>query len=154
MLSRADLIRPLFAAGLVALVVGVLPGQPSDEESIKRYAEKEECSFHFYFDKPTNDLSSNQANFDGNKPDGRGEKGPYLKRTTKVGSYAPNKLGLYDMHGNVWQWCEDVVDPKSSVRDGNWFDGGSLCAAASCAGYERSYRVGLIGFRLVRVPVR
>ena len=87
---------------------------------------EEECSYHFYFEKPTNDLSSKDANFNGNYPFGKGEKGPYLGRTTKVGSYPPNKLGLYDMHGNVWQWCEDLYDPTGPLalarvlRGGSW----------------------------------
>jgi len=64
---------------------------------------KEDCSFHFYFKEPTNDLSSDQANFDGNYPFGNGKKGGYRERTIKVGSFEANRLGLYDMHGNVWQ---------------------------------------------------
>ena len=77
---------------------------------------QEECSYHFYFDKPTNDLSSKQANFNGNKPFGKADKGPWLDRPAKVGSYAPNKLGLYDMHGNVCQWCTDLFTPGASNR--------------------------------------
>jgi formylglycine-generating enzyme required for sulfatase activity len=46
---------------------------------------EEECSYHFYVDKPTNDLSSEQANFDGNFPFGNAPKGKYLERPTRVG---------------------------------------------------------------------
>lgn len=60
-------------------------------------ASEEECSYHFYFAKPTNDLSSEQANFDGRNPFGKATKGKYLGRPTRVGAYPPNKLGLCDI---------------------------------------------------------
>jgi formylglycine-generating enzyme required for sulfatase activity len=115
---------------------------------------EEECSYHFYFAKPTNDLSSTQANY-GAFPFGK--KGPYLGRTTKVGSYAPNKAGLYDMHGNVWQWCEDLWEKGGSdrvIRGGSWFDDGDYCRAAGRGRHAPAYRGRDDGVRLARVPVR
>ena len=113
---------------------------------------KEECAHHFYFDRPGNALSSTQANFNGNHPEGGAAKGPYLQRTSKVGSYKPNRLGLYDMHGNVWEWCEDVAGSARVVRGGSWDSSGSYCQAAyrnSCAPADRDDD---LGFRLARVP--
>lgn len=115
---------------------------------------EEECSFLFYLEKPTNDLSSKEANFAGYKPAGKAKRGPHLRRSAKVGSYPPNKLGLYDMHGNVSEWCSDVFDPKLGayyvIRGGNLDHTGQGCSAAS-----RSYEVHYahewtLGFRLVR----
>jgi formylglycine-generating enzyme required for sulfatase activity len=56
-------------------------------------------------------LSSTQANFNGRFPYGAGAVDRYLGRPCDVGSYEPNPFGLYDMHGNVWQWCADRFDP-------------------------------------------
>jgi len=116
---------------------------------------EEECSYHFYFAKPTNDLSSKEANFNGNFPFGKGDDGPFLVRPTKLGSYASNKLGLYDMHGNVWQWCSDLFDSQASlrvIRGGSWYFHGTLCRAALRRAFPPSNRSIYLGLRLARVP--
>jgi formylglycine-generating enzyme required for sulfatase activity len=118
---------------------------------------EEECSFHFYFDKPTNDLSSEQANFNGDSPFGKAPKGKYEGRPTRVGAYTANKLGVYDMHGNVYQWCVDAFGEKTServCRGGSWGSRGSDCTAGRSPGLPRSGRHDNFGFRLARVPAR
>jgi formylglycine-generating enzyme required for sulfatase activity len=110
---------------------------------------KEECSFDFYFDGGTSGLSSKQANFNHEFPAVR------HWNPTPVGVYPPNKLGLYDMHGNAWQWCEDLWADTGTARvsRGGSRLGGSLhCRAASRNGVAPSARLRDLGFRLARVP--
>jgi formylglycine-generating enzyme required for sulfatase activity len=112
----------------------------------------EECSHHFYFDKPTDHLSSEQANFDGNFPFGNAPKKKYLGRPTRVGSYPPNKLGLCDMHGNVWQWTSSLELSDRVHRGGGWRNVGSNCKAWCRFGDAPGNRYDHLGFRLARVP--
>ena len=107
--------------------------------------DKAESAFDFYFEKPPNTLSKEQANF--------ADSG--LKRPSKVGSYPPNRLGLYDMHGNVWEWCEDLFDPKGA-RAG--WAGAAAGETTPGTARRRPYWItpssqnDYLGFRLARVP--
>jgi formylglycine-generating enzyme required for sulfatase activity len=105
----------------------------------------------FTFAKPSKSISSKQANFDGKFPFGGGEAGIDRGRTCKVGSFAPNPWGLYDMHGNLWEMTADWydanaysqknrVDPKGPqtgthrvIRGGSWASNGEGCRS----GYRR-----------------
>ena len=137
---------------------GYLYRMPSDAEW--EYAcrggatSQEECSYLFYFDKPTNDLSSAMANFNGNEPFGKAPSGPWLMRPTRVGAYPSNRLGLCDMHGNVWQWTETAHRSGRVDRVGNWRDAGHACRAAERYGLPPTVQAMNLGFRLARVPVR
>ena len=92
----------------------------------------------------------------------------YLERTTVVGSYEPNGFGLYDMHGNVWEWCSDwygpyptgsVVSPPGPgtgpdrvIRGGGWGDSARYCRSALRIYFDPTIRGNLIGFRPVLAP--
>ncbi len=108
-------------------------------------------------------ISTDQANYNGNFVYGAGKNGMYRAKTMPVGSFPPNPWGLYDVHGNVWQWCQDLFDeyPKKDVvdplcvtgenrviRGGSWIDNPRECRSAYRGGSKPTLRHGLVGFRL------
>jgi uncharacterized protein (TIGR02996 family) len=113
---------------------------------------QEDCAFDFYLDQPTNDLSSTQANFDGAHPAGSAAKGPSLGRTTKVGSYQPNRLGIHDLHGNVYEWTDTPDGSSRLIRGGNWDAFGIDCRAGDRRCTASWFQHRGLGFRLALIP--
>ncbi len=76
-------------------------------------------------------------------------------RTSPVGSFKANKYGLYDMGGNLWQWCEDWYDGEQKyrvLRGGSWRNGNSDYLLSSYRDiYTPGYRLIIFGFRVVLV---
>ncbi|NBU74360.1 MAG: hypothetical protein EBS30_03915 [Planctomycetes bacterium] len=101
----------------------------------------------------SNDLSSTQANFDGNCPAGSGKEGPTLETTSAVGNYLPNPLGMYDMHGNVWEWTSTEGGSDRVFCGGSWDYLGDNCKASNRRGDDPVRRINDLGLRLLAVPV-
>ena len=119
-------------------------------------------------------LTTDQANYDGNYPYNGNAKGEYRQKTVAVESFEPNKWGLYNMHGNVWEWCSDwfggkyydeckasgtVTNPAGPstgsdrvLRGGGWGSNAGRCRSATRDWSSPGLRSDLVGFRLVFVP--
>ncbi|NET43709.1 bifunctional serine/threonine-protein kinase/formylglycine-generating enzyme family protein [Okeania sp. SIO2B3] len=135
-------------------------------ESQWEYACRAGTTTPFYFGET---ITSELVNFNGNYPYAYAPKGIYREETTDVGIFRPNAFSLYDMHGNVWEWCQDVwhdnyegaptdgsawetggYDNYSPLRGGSWNDYPRYCRSAICFNYIRREDLDyIIGFRIV-----
>jgi formylglycine-generating enzyme required for sulfatase activity len=117
-------------------------------------------------------VSTAQANYDGYYTYGSGKKGEHREKTLPVKSFEPNPWGLYQVHGNVWEWCEDVWhdsytdkpdDLKANggpwiagdngarvIRGGSWLYGPRILRSAFRLWNTPDYRNSGIGFRVAR----
>ncbi|MFN2364958.1 MAG: formylglycine-generating enzyme family protein [Desulfurivibrionaceae bacterium] len=101
-------------------------------------------------------ISTEHANYNGIHTYDSGQKGTYLQKTSPVGSYPANRFGLFDMHGNVWEWCSDwyaknyyeespVDNPRGPetakskiMRGGSWFTAPRSVRSANRRGLNRT----------------
>ncbi|USR92315.1 formylglycine-generating enzyme family protein [Phormidium yuhuli AB48] len=111
-------------------------------------------------------ITTDVANYDGNYTYGQSPKGEYREQTTPVGSFPANGFGLYDMHGNVYEWCFDGwhenyegaptdgspwvtgKEQERLLRGGSWHDNPRGCRSANRVRNTPDNRLNNIGFRV------
>jgi formylglycine-generating enzyme required for sulfatase activity len=145
---------------------------PSEAEW--EYACRAGTTTPFNFDEP---ISIDKVNYDGNYTYGRSQKGKFREHTVPVDdpSFQPNAWGLFHMHGNVWEWCQDAWnwnynptnDPETEIpidgspwltgdtssrvyRGGSWGSGPGVVRSALRGGDPSAVRVIDLGFRVAR----
>jgi len=136
---------------------------PSEAEW--EYACRAQTTTPFYYGQT---LISDVANYIGTSTYGRGPKGIYRQKTTPVGTFPANRFGLYDMHGNVWEWCADHWHDSYEnaptdgsiwlssnegvhglLRGGSWYFKPEECRCANRFWADANYGSFDFGFRLV-----